>query len=63
LAKDIAKRIRDSAEMGDVTTLNSIAEELKDRSDSCIPITKRIVQLAENFDFDGILKLAGDLDS
>ncbi|UCE56401.1 MAG: Hpt domain-containing protein [Desulfobacterales bacterium] len=62
LAKDIAKHIHGSAEMDDVTTLNSIAEELKDRSDSCIPITKRIVQLAEDFDFDGILKLAGELE-
>ncbi len=28
-AQDIAKRIRDAAEMGDVTTLNAIAEEIK----------------------------------
>ena len=29
-AQDIAKRIRDAAEMGDVMTLNAIAEEIKD---------------------------------
>jgi CheY-like chemotaxis protein len=32
LAQDIAKRIRDAAEMGDVTTLNTIAEEIKTHS-------------------------------
>ncbi len=37
LAQDIAKRIRDAAEMGDVTTLNAIAEEIKTHSDACVP--------------------------
>ena len=61
--QDIAKRIRDAAEMGDVTTLNAIAEEIRDSSDSCIPLSKQIVQMAEDFDLDGIQKLADDLDS
>ena len=62
LSQDIAKRIRDAAEMGDVSTLNAIAEEIKTHSDSCVPLSKRIIQMAEDFDFDGILKLANDLD-
>jgi CheY-like chemotaxis protein len=62
-AHDIAKRIRDAAEMGDVTTLNAIAEEIKDQSDSCAPLSKQIVQMAEDFDLDGIQKLADDLDA
>ncbi|NIP50392.1 MAG: two-component system sensor protein, partial [Aliifodinibius sp.] len=62
-AHDIAKRIRDAAEMGDVMTLNAIAEEIKAHSDSCIPLSKQIVQMAEDFDLDGIQKLADDLDS
>ncbi len=62
LAQDIAKRIRDAAEMGDVTTLNAIAEEIRVRSDSCIPLSKQIIQLAEDFDLDGIQKLAEALD-
>jgi len=62
LSQDIAKRIRDAAEMGDVSTLNAIAEEIKTRSDSCVPLSKRIVQMVEDFDFDGILNLANDLD-
>ena len=40
LAQDIAKRIRDAAEMGDVTTLNAITEEIRARSDSCISLRK-----------------------
>jgi PAS domain S-box-containing protein len=63
LAHDIAKRIRDAAEMGDVTTLNAIAEEIKDKSDSCIPLSKQIVQMAEDFELEGIQKLADALDA
>jgi signal transduction histidine kinase/CheY-like chemotaxis protein/HPt (histidine-containing phosphotransfer) domain-containing protein len=63
LSQDIAKRIRDAAEMGDVTTLNDIAEEIKDQSDSCIPLSKQIIQMAEDFDLDGIQKLADALDA
>jgi CheY-like chemotaxis protein len=61
LAQDIAKRIRDAAEMGDVMALNAIAEEIKTHSDSCRPLSKQIIQMAEDFDFDGIHKLADDL--
>jgi hypothetical protein len=63
LSQDIAKRIRDAAEMGDVMTLNAIAEEIKTHSDSCLPLSKQIVQMAEDFDLDGIQKLADDLDA
>jgi HPt (histidine-containing phosphotransfer) domain-containing protein len=63
LAQDIAKRIRDAAEMGDVMTLNAIAEEIKAHSDSCVPLSKQIVQMAEDFDLDGIQKLADELDA
>lgn len=62
LAKEAARRIKAAAEMGDVTELISIAEALKKRSESYEPISNRIIQLAEDFDFDGILQLAGDLD-
>jgi CheY-like chemotaxis protein len=62
-AHDIAKRIRDAAEMGDVMTLNAIADEIKTHSDSCIPLSKQINQMAENFDLDGIQKLAESLDA
>ncbi|MBW2408383.1 MAG: PAS domain S-box protein, partial [Deltaproteobacteria bacterium] len=56
LLKDIAKRIRDAAELGDLTTLNAIAGEIKDQSDSCMLLSKQIVQMAEDFDLEGIQK-------
>jgi HPt (histidine-containing phosphotransfer) domain-containing protein len=57
LSRDIAKRIREAAEMGDITTLNAVAEEIKDQSDSCMLLGKQIVQMAEDFDLDGIKKI------
>jgi two-component system sensor histidine kinase/response regulator len=63
IAQDIAKRIRDAAEMGDVKTLNAIAEVIKTHSDSCIPLSKQIIQMAEDFDLDGIQNLADALDA
>jgi hypothetical protein len=61
LAQDIANRIRDAVEVGDVTTLTAIAQEIKTHSDSCVPLSKQIVQMAEDFDLDGIQKLADAL--
>jgi two-component system sensor histidine kinase/response regulator len=61
--QDIAKRIRAAAELGDITTLNAIAEEIRVRSASCIPLSKQIIQMAEDFEFDGIEKLADELDA
>jgi two-component system sensor histidine kinase/response regulator len=63
LSQDIVKRIREAAEIGDVMKLNAIAEEIKDKSDSCKLLSKQIVQMAEDFDLDGIQKLADDLNS
>jgi hypothetical protein len=63
LSQDIAKRIRNSPEIGDETTLIAVAEELKSYSASCMPLSKKIIQMAEDFEFDGILQLADDLDS
>jgi CheY-like chemotaxis protein len=62
LAKEAAGRIKAPAEMGDVTQIKAIAEELKTNSDVFAPISDRFIQLAEDFDFDGILKLAAQLD-
>jgi signal transduction histidine kinase/CheY-like chemotaxis protein len=62
LPDDITKRIRDAAEMGDVITLNAIAEEIKDQSDSCKLLSKQMIQMAEEFDLDGIQTLVNGLD-
>ena len=63
LAQDIAKRIRDAAEMGDVTTVNSIAAGIKRHSNSCVPLSNQIVQLVGEFDLEGIQKLVDNLDA
>jgi hypothetical protein len=49
--------------MGDITKLRSIAEEIKDQSDSCKLLSDQIVQKAEDFDLEGIQKLADELDA
>jgi HPt (histidine-containing phosphotransfer) domain-containing protein len=61
LVQDLPERVREAAEMGNVSALITIAEELKARSDVCTPLSNRIVQLAEDFDFEGILKLTAGL--
>jgi hypothetical protein len=39
------------------------ADVVSRKTDSCIPLSKQIIQMAENFDLDGILKLADALDA
>jgi hypothetical protein len=63
LAQDIAKRIRDAAEMGDVMTLNAIAEERKAQAYTGGPRSKQMRQRAEDMDLDGIEKLADALEA
>ncbi|HBD07358.1 MAG TPA: hypothetical protein DCZ69_03775, partial [Syntrophobacteraceae bacterium] len=62
VAKEAAGRLREAAEMGDVSGLAAIAEEMISRCQDFAPYRNRIVQLADDFDFDGILTLANDLE-
>jgi two-component system sensor histidine kinase/response regulator len=62
VAGEAADRIKEPAEMGDVTQIKSIAEELKSKSDAIAPICDKFIQLAEDFDFEGISKLVGELE-
>ncbi len=62
LAKEAAGKLREAAEMGDVSGLTAIAEEMATRSSNFAPYQRRIAQLAEDFDFEGILGLANDLE-
>jgi HPt (histidine-containing phosphotransfer) domain-containing protein len=62
LAQQVVERISAAVEMGDVMQVKSIAEQLGSASDAAVPLCNRIVQLAEDFDFDGIKKLVLDLD-
>jgi HPt (histidine-containing phosphotransfer) domain-containing protein len=61
--KEVADHINTAAEMGDVTQIKSIAEELKSVNDALTPFCDKIIQLAEDFDFDGIQKFVLELDN
>jgi len=64
------RRLREAAEMGDVTEVVSLADEIASQENGFSPYSAKIAQLADDFDFDGILRLidrledaAGVLDS
>jgi two-component system sensor histidine kinase/response regulator len=61
--KEVADRIKTAAEMGDVMKIQSIANDLKSANDAMVPFCDKLVQLAEDFDFDGIQKIVLELDS
>jgi two-component system sensor histidine kinase/response regulator len=61
LAQKVADRIKTAAEMGDVMQVAIIAKELKRENDALAPFCDKIIQLSEDFDLEGILKLANEL--
>jgi HPt (histidine-containing phosphotransfer) domain-containing protein len=63
MAKQAAARIKDAADMGDFTQVKSIAEEMKSQSNVLVPFCDKLIQQAEDFDFDGILELINELES
>lgn len=62
IAKEIAGRIRNAVEVGDVTVLSGIATELCARTDGSSQYGEKIGRLTENFDFDGLVQLADTLE-
>ena len=62
LAKEAAGKLREAAEMGDVSGLTAIAEEMASRSSGFAPYQRKIAQMADDFDFEGILGLVNDLE-
>ena len=62
LAQKMAQRLKAAAEMGDVMQVASIAKELKSEHDALTPFCDKLIQLSEDFDLDGILKLANALN-
>jgi hypothetical protein len=62
LAREAASRLREAAEMGDVSGLTNIAEEMASRCEGFAPYQGKIAQLADDFDFDGILALTKELE-
>ncbi len=62
LARDAAKRLREAADMGDVTQLKFFAETLSSQTPSFLPMGKKIIQFAEEFDFEAIEQIADKLE-
>jgi CheY-like chemotaxis protein len=63
LVKKVIDRIKGAADMGDVMQIKLIAEELMSESDVGAPFCDKLVQLAEDFDFDGIQKFMLNLNN
>jgi PAS domain S-box-containing protein len=62
LAKEAAKRLREAAEMGDVAGLTAIAREMASRSKDFEPYQSQIARLTDDFNFEGVIGLADDLE-
>jgi polar amino acid transport system substrate-binding protein len=56
-------RLREAAEMGDVTEVVSIVEKIALQAKGFSPYKEKIAQLADDFDFDAILQLADQLEN
>jgi PAS domain S-box-containing protein len=61
LAQEAAVRLREAAEVGDVSGLAAICSELSAKSGAFALYAARVTRLAEDFDFDGVLKLTQEL--
>jgi HPt (histidine-containing phosphotransfer) domain-containing protein len=61
VAKEIAVRIKDAAEIGDVMELSKLGTELTARMDGLREYGAKISRLADEFDFDGLLEMADAL--
>ena len=62
LIQKATDNIKMAVELGDVIKIKSIAEKLKSDSDAMIPICDELIQMAEDFDFDGIQKIVPKLN-
>ena len=61
LAQEVSTQIRSAADMGDISQLKTIAEHLRSQGEAFAPISEKIIQHADEFDFDGIATLADTL--
>jgi CheY-like chemotaxis protein len=62
VALEVAKRLREAVELGDLEQLTQIASDLSARKDSSSHYGEEISRLADDFDFDGLLELANTLE-
>jgi len=59
LARQTAEQLRNAVELGNISELKAVAEGLRPESDN---FSSAILELTEDFDFEGILKLAEELE-
>ena len=62
MAQNIADRLRNAVDLGNISELKTIAAELKSGPDAYGNLADTLQRLAEDFDFEGILKLADKLE-
>jgi CheY-like chemotaxis protein len=62
MAREAADRLREAAEMGDVSGVVAVIDDLQAGSNAFNSYKKKLIQLADDFDFDGILKMAQEFD-
>ena len=62
LAKEAAIRLREAAELGDMAGLAAICSELAAKSEAFAPYAAKVIRLADDFDFDAVLKLTEELE-
>jgi len=63
LLKKTVERIQEAADTGDVMQIKSIAQELKNEYAAMEPLCHKLIQMAEDFDLEGIQKLVREWDS
>jgi CheY-like chemotaxis protein len=62
IAKDVAQRLRNAVELGDVSELATVASELTARGDASSRYGEEIKRLIDAFDFDGLSQLGDTLE-
>ena len=61
VAREVARRVQEAVQLGDVTELRAVATELTQRNDFTSPYGQEIARLAKAFDFEGLSQLASTL--
>jgi CheY-like chemotaxis protein len=61
VAREVARRVQEAVQLGNVSELTAVANELIQRTDFTSPYGEEIARLARAFDFEGLSKLASTL--
>ena len=61
VAREVARRVQEAVQLGDVSELTAVATELTERNDFTSPYGEEIARLARAFDFERLSQLASTL--